>query len=152
MEALLSLRPNYATTGIYYCSFLVKYPADKKKTDEFSRWRPDWCRYSRYSITDYIMFGDRILFRPSILLGSSKYIRWSNNINLASEEVVLSGLFNFKSISSTYRTWFKVAGEHWHVLNNICTSKGILPPTIGSTIFIVPTNNRPRIKSQKRKL
>ena len=33
-----SLRQDYATAGVYYCSFLVKHPGDIKLSDDHSRW------------------------------------------------------------------------------------------------------------------
>ena len=61
-ELLATMKPS---NGYYYCYFLAKHPDDSGKSDEFSRWRPDWYRYSRDSIIDEIIFGRRTLFRPS---------------------------------------------------------------------------------------
>lgn len=64
MDASLSLRPDYISEGIYYYSLLAKHVSDKKLSDEYSRWWPDWYRYSRNSVTNAILFSDRVIFHP----------------------------------------------------------------------------------------
>ena len=64
----------FASTSLYYCLFLAKHPADMNKSNEYSIWWPDWYKYSRDSVTDDIIFGDRILFRPSVNPDPGKYI------------------------------------------------------------------------------
>ena len=119
----------------YYCSFLAKHVSDKKWSDEFSRWWSDWYRYSRDSVTNVIIFGDRVLFRPSILPDSAKYIRWSDEIKLGDDSVNLSGPFNFEKISSTNLTRSKVAGVEWRNLHDVCLSEDLLSPTTDSKTF-----------------
>lgn len=113
----------------------------KKLSDEFSRWWPaDWYRYSHDSMTNSIIFGDRVLFRPSISPDSTKYIRWRDEIKLGDDDVILSGPFNFEKMSSTNRTRSKLAGVEWSNLHGICSSEGLLPPTTGYKTYnkIVP--------------
>ena len=152
IEASASLRHDYAEAGVYYCSFLAKHPADKKMSDEHSRWWPDWYKYSRDSISNDIVFGTRILFRPSILPNSSKYIRWSDNLTLFSNDKLLHGPFNFEIISPTNRTRSKVSLANWRILHDVCKSKGLLPPTVGSSTFNVSPSSSIRRKNRKRKL
>ena len=69
-----SLHSDYAVRSLYYCVFLAKHPGDCRLSDEFSRWWPDWYRYSRDSVSNNVVFRDRILFRPNVAPDSSKYI------------------------------------------------------------------------------
>ena len=142
----------FATTRVYYCLFLAKHPADMDKSDEYSRWWPDWYKYSRDSVTDDIIFGDRMLFRPSINPDPDKYIQWADSIEFDKPNTILAGPFNFEAMSSSNRTWSKVAGEVWRNLCNTCALEGILPPTTGSSTFNIATRNGQRLRSRKRKL
>ena len=135
IDASTSLRHDYATAGIYYCSFLAKHPGDAKRSDEHSRWWPDWYRYSRDSVTNDIVFGTRMLFRPSMLPDSTKYIRWSDELLLPSSDSILLGPFDFEHISPTNRTCSKVSLANWRILYDECRTRGLLPPTIGTTTF-----------------
>ena len=74
IDASASLHRDYVTSGVYYCSFLAKHPGDIRLSDEHSRWWSDWYRYSKDSVTNDIIFGMRILFRPSMLPDSTKFI------------------------------------------------------------------------------
>ena len=151
IDTSLSLRPDYIKQGVYYCSFLAKHANDNKLSDELSRWWPDWYRYSRDSITNALIYGDRVLFRPSILPDSSKYISWSDEINLGDNDVILSGPFDFEKISSVNRTRSKVAGVEWRRLYDICSSEGLLPPTTGSKTFNKTAPIKSGKKTRKRK-
>ena len=75
LDASKSICSTYIKDLSYYCHFLAKHPNDKNKSDEYSRWWPDWYKYSRDSITSDIVFGDRILFRPSQQPNADKYIQ-----------------------------------------------------------------------------
>ena len=100
MEASEQSCTKFATTGLYYCLFLAKHPADMNKSDEYSRWRPDWYNYSRDSVTDDIIFGERMLFRPSVNPDHVKYIQLADSIEFANPNIILAGPFNFEAISS----------------------------------------------------
>ena len=74
IKASVSLRQDYTTAGVYYCAFLENHPGDIKMSDKHSRWWPEWYKYTRDSISDNIVFGTSMLFRPFILPNSAEYI------------------------------------------------------------------------------
>lgn len=69
-----------------------------------------------------IVFGDRSLFRPSILPDSDKYIQWMDQIKLGDHGVILSGPLNFEERSSNNRTRSKLTGIDWRNLHDVCSS------------------------------
>ena len=151
IEASASLRQDYVTSGVYYCSFLAKHPGDIKLSDEHSRWWPDWYRYSRDSVTNDVIYGTRILFRPSMLPDSTKYIRWSDELQLTSSDKVMMGPFDFEHISPSNRTRSKVSLANWRILYEECQTRGLLPPTIGTTTFNASSSASVPRKTRKRK-
>ena len=46
----------------YYFYFLAKHPSDAGKTNDSSRWWPDWYRLSVDPATRDVVFGDRVIF------------------------------------------------------------------------------------------
>jgi len=136
LASSVSSHSDYAVRSLYYCVFLAKHPGDSRLSDEFSRWRPDWYRYSRDSVSNDIVFGDIILFYPNVTPDSSKYIKWADEITLRPASNILVGPFDFERISSANRTRNKIdGGGHWRTLHDVCSSKGILPPTTSYLIF-----------------
>jgi len=75
MEATKSLNATFTDNGLYFGIFLAKHLSDTKKSDEFSRWWPDWYEYTTCPNSDTIIYGDRILFRPGVTLDSRKYVQ-----------------------------------------------------------------------------
>jgi hypothetical protein len=145
--ATKELNPQWQCNSRYFCMFLARHPADKSKSDEFARWWPDWYRYSQCETTQQIMYGDRVLFRPSVIPNSEKIIQWATELALIEPSVRLSGPFNFESINENNRTRNKVDNEHWMELHGICSKLAILPPTSGSSNTHAPAST----KTQKRK-
>ena len=135
IDTSTSLRQDYATAGVYYSFFLEKHPGNIKLSDEHSRWWPDWYKYSRNSVTNDIVFGTRMLFGPSMLLDSTKYIRWSDELLLVSSNKILLGPFDFENISPMNRTRSKLSLANWRILYSGCKTRGLIPLTIGTTIF-----------------
>ena len=152
LEASEQSCAEFASTSLYYCSFLAKHPADMNKSDEYSRWWPDWYKYSRDSVTNDIIYGYRMLFRPSMNPDPAKYIEWADTVNFAEPNTILTGPFDFEKISSSNRTRNKVSGEDWRNLCDKCALDGLLPPTTGSSTFNIPINNGSRKRSKKRKI
>jgi len=149
MISTAELNPQWAETGWYFCVFLARHPTDKDKSDEFGRWWPDWYSYKTCKQSQEIIYGDRVLFRPSMIPNSAKYIQWAEELDLTQTAVQLLGPFNFESISSTNRTRNKVHRDHWSTLSNICNEIALLPPTsAGSSNKHAPPVN----KSCKRKI
>ena len=151
LEASEQSCTKFATTGLYYRLFLAKHPADMNKSDEYSRWWPDWYKYSRDYVTDNIIYRDKIIFRPSVNLDPDKYIQWADSIEFANLNTILAGPLNFEAISSSNRTRSKVSGEGWRNICNSCVLEGILPPTTGSSTFNVATKKGERKRGRKRK-
>ena len=146
IEDTQELNADYIKNGIYYCCFLAKHPSDTGKSDEFSRWWPDWYEYHRCKQTDDIVFGDRILFAPNRKPDGDKYIQWAEEVDLISDQHRLIGPFDFEAISAANRTRYKVEGKVWRKCFDICLSLNITPPTTGSQSSNVPTR-----KQSKRK-
>ena len=138
MIATEEILPDHKSTGIYYCGFLARHPNDTGKSDEFSRWWPDWYEYTKCKDTGDVIFGDRVLFPPNRLPDSTKYVQWAEELNLASTNHVLVGPFNFERISTMNRTRNKVAGTHWRKCYDLCISLNLLPPTTGSRSSMLP--------------
>ena len=92
-----------------------------------------------------------MLFRPSIFLDTTKYIRWIDYIEFTKDGVILSGPFSFEHISSSNRARSKVAGQEWRKLRDICISEGMLLPNTGSTTFNMPITNKHNNKKRKKK-
>ena len=100
MEATKSLNATFADNGQYFGIFLAKHPGDSKKRDEFSRWWPDWYKYTTCPISNTIIYGDRILFRPGVTPDSRKYVQWATEINLTDTmDHFLAGPFEFSAIN-----------------------------------------------------
>ena len=151
LESTATLNPHWRTTGRYYCVFLARHPADKDKSDEFSRWWPDWYRYTRCKTTNDIIYGDRVLFRPAVLPSSEKYIQWATEIDLSEPLTTLAGPFNFEEITSTNRTRNKVQQAYWLQLHDTCNELALLPPTTGSANKHSPQEKESKKKKRKRK-
>lgn len=142
------LNPNWKETGKYFCVFLARHPTDKDKSDEFARWWPDWYRYSRCKVSQDIVYGDRVLFRPSVIPNSEKYIQWAEELDLTQPAVRLIGPFNFESTTTVNRTRNKVDKEQWLELFDICNELALFPPTSGSS----NKHNISLKRTRKRKL
>mmetsp|Transcript_30633 Transcript_30633/g.36414 ORF Transcript_30633/g.36414 Transcript_30633/m.36414 type:complete len:194 (+) Transcript_30633:253-834(+) len=80
------------------------YPSDAGKSDDSSRWWSDWYRYSQDSITDNVIFGDRVHFRPNITPNHSKYSQGGDSVNLKQGTCLPLDPFDFESLYPTNRT------------------------------------------------
>ena len=150
MIATKELNPQWHSNSRYFCIFLARHPSDNSKSDEFARWWPDWYRYNRCKTTQQIIYGDRVLFRPSVIPNSEKFIQWATELNLNEPSVRLSGPFNFESINESNRTRNKVDNEHWMELHGICSELAILPPTSGSSNKQTPMATKTRKRKAKK--
>jgi len=151
MIATEELNPQWQHNGRYFCVFLACHPSNKSKSDEFARWWPDWYHYtSRCKNTQVIIYGDRVLFRPSVIPKSEKFIQWATELDLIKTAVRLSGPFNFESINESNHTRNKVNNEHWMELHGICSELAILPPTSGSSNKQTPAVTKSRKRKAKK--
>ena len=122
-----------------------------KKSDEFSRFWPDWYKYTRCSKTDQILFGDRYLFRPNHTPTKTKFIRWSDNIPLcATTSQLILRPFDFEKVDAFNRTRQKVMAKQWKILYDECVKNGMVPPTFGNNSTQLPPVHY--TSYQKRKL
>jgi hypothetical protein len=152
IESTVEINPEFLQNGRYFCAFLAKHPNDARKSDEFGRWWPDWYRYKTTKTTNEIVYGDRILFRPSVIPDSTKFIQWATDIQLIGDtHIVLQGPFNFEALSESNRTLQKVQEDKWHHLATTCLDSGIVPPTLGAFSSLKPGTERSQ-NTRKRKL
>jgi len=134
-ESTAEVNQDYQNNGKVWCVFLAKHPNDMRKSDEFSRWWPDWYEYKVCDKTRQLIFGDRILFRPNVTPSSSKFVQWASLITLFGEDhnSSLVGPFNFEKVEiHTNMLRQKVALTHWNELVTQCESFGLTPPTLGA--------------------
>ena len=126
------MNPDYLSNGEYWCVFLARYSSDKRKSDEFSRWRPEWQSYTICPTSKDIIYGKRYEFRPSIIPPSSGYIQWSTLLPILGDNSTTHvGPFTFTPVDSTNKVRHTVNYEHWKSLITSCNFQGILPPTTG---------------------
>ena len=136
MQEIVTWAPN--------CVFLAKHPSDSNKSGEFSRFWPEWHRYSRCLKTDDIIYGDRILISPSHNPDMNEFIQWSDNLPLLgrfSNSHAILGLFEFEKIDAYNRTRQKVSMDNWRKLYDACLDIGSIPPTFGRN-----TSQKPHIR------
>ena len=133
-------------SGQYQCSFLAKHQQDNKKSDERSRWWPDWYKYHICPDSGTMIFGKRMLIRPSTIPDPSKFILWATPLNLCSSSTFIHGPFNFETLNNTNRTHYKIHINDWKVLEHACRKFLLEPPTLNPN-----TSNTPNLRHSKRK-
>ena len=152
MESTKCLNAEFAVNGQYYGSFLAKHPNDSKKSDEFSRWWPDWYEYTTCPTTGTVIYGDRILFRPGQTPNSEKYVQWATDVNLTdTKENYLAGPFEFSAINAQQRTRNIVDGGQWQLLLELCNTWRLTPPTLGSQNHANNSGKNHKKNTKKRK-
>jgi len=115
----------------YYCTFLAKHPSDIKSSDDCSWHWPNWFHCSRDSVSDEIVLGDRVLFRPSITPDHERYIQWGDRVQLVAGGYLLLGTFDFELVDRSNWTRNIVPSALYHKLAEICRQRNMLPPTVG---------------------
>ena len=122
------LSQDYANTGHYYVHFLYKHLADRKLSDLNARWWPEWHHYT--TADDGILnWGNLVPFRPHVTPDPMHYIAWAAIVDLSHQETVLAGPFNF-TLRDQDTTRHHVAASHWETLQELCSYRGIVPPTL----------------------
>jgi hypothetical protein len=133
MISTRTINPEFASNGGYWCVFLARHMDDNKRSDELSRWWPEWYRYTKCSVTRDIIYGDRVQIRPSTIPCSTKFIQWAILLPLFNKiAVTLVGPFKFEHINTSNRVKQKVHKDEWNKLSEVCKFHGILPPTRGT--------------------
>ena len=87
----------------YRCVFLAKHPNDMSTSDKFSRFWPEWYRFTCCSKNN-IMYSDRISIRLGYNPDIVKFMQWSNNLPLLGSSLYshsIIGHFNFEN----WRIW-----------------------------------------------
>ena len=147
MPSTIELNPEYATNGQYWCVFHYKHPSDQQRSDACSRWWPEWYRYSRDPVSQNIIYGQRILVRPSVTPSAEKFIQWASLLPLyGPKSSVLVGPFLFEPISASNRIRQKIALQDWAALALVCNNVGIHPPCL----VPIKSEHHPSKKKRKR--
>ena len=139
-------------TGLHYYIFLAKHSSNIKKSDDSSRWWPDWYHYSRDPISNGIVFGDMVIFGPNVTPDAAKYIQWGDMVDFNNEATLLVGLFDFESLSPSNCTRNFAGSTVWMELSCIYTQRGILSPTISTDPRFSRNTTCRTTSSCKRKL
>ena len=117
MQSTREVNVDFATNGEYWCVFLSRHPHDEKKSDTLCRWWPDWYMYSHCLKSNDIIYGDRILIRPSTIPCSSKFIQWSMLLPLYGKLAAsLVGPFHFQPLTIDNRVRQRVHKTYWDLL------------------------------------
>ena len=112
--------------------FLARHPNDKNRSDEYCRWWPDWYKYSRCSISDDIIYGQRTLIKPNTIPCSTRFIQWATLLPIyGKDSVSLVGPFDFESLTSANRVRQRIHHSNWALLMEACTLFSISPPSLG---------------------
>ena len=91
-------------------------------------------KYSRDTVSKDIVFGDRILIRPSTVPCSDKYIQCATLLQLyGPNPATLVGPFSFALINESNRTRQRIPSCEWTALARVCNAVGILPPSLGES-------------------
>ena len=151
MESTQEVNPSYASDGKLWCVFFARHPNDKKKSDAFSRWWPEWHRYHRCPSTNDIIFGPRILIRPNITPCSSRFIQWAELLPICCDSShALLGPFDFTPINPLNRTRNIVPESSWLHLAELCYHLGLQPPTLGPISSHLPPLPSSSTKRKKK--
>ncbi len=151
LESTKELNPEYESNNKLWCIFCAKHPDDKYKSDEYARWWPDWYKYTKNATTGDIIYGQRVLIRPTVTPSSATHIQWADLIELNSDTIIL-GPFNFQSVTNVNRARNTVEKSLWIRLRDICNDLNLLPPTLGAhTSHRINTRNLTRKQPSKRK-
>ena len=151
MQSSATINQYVATSCLYYCDFLAKHKDNVGRSDELSRWWPDWYRYTKNTLTGDIIFGVRILLRLNITPDHTKYIQWYDTLNLINNDTLLHGPFDFFPVSSNNCSRNIIASTNWLQLGEACARLSILPPTIGPPKRFNPSLSIRNRRTSKRK-
>ena len=144
MPSTVTQNPAYASNVLYWCVFHYKHPSDHKLSDACSRWWPEWYRYSRDKVSHDIIYGNRILIRPSVTPNVDKFIQWATLLPLyGPQSSVLVVPFDFAPVTASNRIRYKISLCEWPALAQVCNNVGILSPCL--------TPDKPEQHCSKRK-
>lgn len=151
ITATSEVNPNYKSNNKFWCVFLARHPDDRGKSDQYSRWWPDWYKYSHDSTTRQIIYGQRVLFKPSQIPDSRKFIQWAELITLDTTNILVEP-FNFATLDNENRARNTIPRDCWMQLTEACKKRGLIPPTLGAQIsHRINTRNLKQPHRRKRK-
>lgn len=145
----IEINPQYQTNNKYYCVFLAKHSGDRLKSDEYSRWWPEWWSYSKDD-REIITYEKRYEFPPTTTPHYSKFIQWADIIDLSSNNMLI-GPLNFQPISPSNNTRSTISTSHWQQCHDICIDRNMLPPTLGSQSASKPSKHHQNKKRKRNK-
>ena len=145
----IEINPQYQTNNKYYCVFLAKHSGDRLKSDEYSRWWPEWWSYSKDD-QEIITYEKRYEFPPTTTPHYSKFIQWADIIDLSSNNMLI-GPVNFQPISPSNNTRSTISTSHWQQCHDICIDRNMLPPTLGSQSANKPSKHHQNKKRKRNK-
>lgn len=152
IESTIEANPNYLENNQYWCVFLMKHPHDNNKSDEYSRWWPDWYKYTTNKNTGELIYGQRVLIRPNVIPSSKTHVQWAELVDLSKNpETILVGPFNFAMTQNATTTKNTIDNSEWTKLQLICESRGLITPTVGNNRSIQVNTRNLRRKTTKRK-
>ena len=61
LEAISEINQDDSAIDSYHCIFLAKHPNDMGKSDKFSRFWPQWYRFTRCSKKENLIYEEKIL-------------------------------------------------------------------------------------------
>ena len=79
----------------------------------------------------YYDYGSRVLFLPRNKPNLKKYGKFSEEVDISSDQTYLLGPFNFMPKDSSTPAHALINAPTWIQLNEICEARSILPPTVG---------------------
>ena len=155
IESTLTMNKSCKSNGDYWCVFLASHPNDSSKVDSERRWWPEWHRYHRDPASNEIIFGDRVLIRPTHTPSPDKFIQWACLLPIVSSTTcVLLGPFNFTPLSPSNCVRHSVPISCWHHLHRLCIHHGLPPPSLSPSTSppkSVPLPPKPPTKHSKSK-
>ena len=107
----MELNKDDSTRNLYHYVLLSKSPNDTSKSDKFSRFWPEWHKYTRCHPTNEIVYGYKILIRPNHYPNKEKFTQLYYNIPLLGSSLDSHSIirpFDFEKIDAYIRTRKKV--------------------------------------------
>ena len=121
------------TTGDYYVTFLARHPDDKHVCDNRAQWWPEWHKY-QLDDSNVPVYGARMLFSPKRKPNLTKFMLWSDYVNLTDPKYFIHGPFHFDAHDDIIQPSQNVALTHWELLFSCCDQSSIVFPTLSTLI------------------
>ena len=116
-------------SGVFFCTFFQKHPKDIDKSDNESRWWPEW-RELIWKNEDEYEFGERILFAPSQKPNLHSFGKFGTTIDFNQHGVWLTGPFDFLEKDHSRPGNSLISDEYWEELNLKCQRFSLVQPVL----------------------